>query len=450
MTANLASGLFVLFSLYAAGRVFIKIFMDDRLSLYAAIPCGSVLLAVYSLVLMSIKIPFSFHSQICFCSISIFAWVILTGYNIRKLQYTSRNIWKSNKFVWIIIIPVGVVLFYEAGGTPFHGFDEVATYAIKAKILAEHSTILTEEFTDPAFVQDNPGRPLLIPIVMATVFTIADNYAENGAKLFFPAMYLCLLLFFNHVMKRDHGAVESAVSAAFIGMLPCMLMWRTNGASTGYGDIPLGIFLFCALLIYTEYAELKNAWIFAGIFNAGLILTKQEGTILAALLIMGSIFFIKNVSKIEIVKSLVVTILLTIPWWYLRLFITESAPIDYWHCLGNVQIMRLDDILLRMFKECCIYIFLWGMLWYCCIISLFDRNMSMRSNFLNRITVFIVPLYVAVIVYIYVITPQDVSSQMNVTLTRVLQHIAPVVALFVCRNMFVQEKVLHHAQNTEN
>jgi len=201
MTKDLIIGIFVLFSIYAAGRVFIRFTTKDTLSVYTAIPCGTVILVFYSTLILCSRLPFNFRSQMYFCLISIFCWIVLVLYNLYSGNYSIKKFLKFRNSLLFILVPIGIVIYYDAGGTPFHGYDERATYAIKGKIIATRTTVFTEEFTNPSFVQDNFRRPLLIPIVLATVFTISGNYAETGAKLFFPTIYLCLLILFYQILK---------------------------------------------------------------------------------------------------------------------------------------------------------------------------------------------------------------------------------------------------------
>lgn len=428
-------GFFVVFSLYAGGRALLLLVTSGEYPVGMALPCGAILLTVYSTIILVLRIPFNKTSQLTFCLLSIVLWLIL---EIRKGSFFRLHqlIKKIYHPLLIILIPLAVILYVDAAYFPFYGFDERSIHGIKAKILMERSTVFTEEFRDESFVQDQARRPPLVPVVMGTVFVISGSDNERGAKLIFPALYLSLILLFYRIVRNRYRQYESLLCTALLGTIPCLFMWFTSGASTGYADIPLAVMFFCCFIIIAGLVQVPNSFILAGLFGAGMVLTKQEGSVLLGILLAGYLIFEKKAAVRYTAFIITAAALLTLPWWFMYPYLAHCDAVDYWNHLHDIELSRIGPIAWGLLREFFIMIFFWSLLWIFFFWSLVsNRKKIFRERFLF-LTVWIFFIYLLVLILIFLVTPQEIPNQLYASITRLLQHVTPIVSLFISRSLF--------------
>jgi len=230
-------------------------------------------------------------STLTFVLIDLFVWttVVSTGYLSGRHQSRVRHRSALGAGTWVagamVLAVVGVLTIVAIRHQPDGSWDAWAIWNLRATFLAEPAPDWRNGFSE-ALAWSHPDYPLLIPASIARVWTL------TGARLSlvpvavagsFTAATALLL-----VGALAHSASSMKVVAALgLLMVPTFVL---NGLSQ-CADVPVAFFaLATATLLDCGTSDDERPWTLAGVAAAAAAWTKNEGMVLAILLILAFLY----------------------------------------------------------------------------------------------------------------------------------------------------------------
>ncbi len=300
------------------------------------------------------------------------------------------------RLFWGILLLLAATTLVETLMTPQRFWDERAIFGLKAIVIFQDGTILSDSLHDPNFVQYHPKYPLLIPLNQAHLYFLLGEVNDRWAKVMFPLLYLGMNLTFFGVLARLFGSrFRAAIFTLMLATLPAMVPWE-YGFLSGQADAPVACFHLTAVLYLWSFlitlsenrAEDSAAGsysvftlVIAGLAAGLTIFTKDEGIALflvdiIALLIVTGVYFRNRIVEAAggMFRFAVVTVLLVTPWFYYRASLPSTMEMSYFSRMQVSTIAQglaslkwaLHHLWGRMFIEATE----WGLQWWGVVVSL--------------------------------------------------------------------------------
>ena len=239
------------------------------------------------------------------------------------------------RFITLLIILVsGVIIFFlELGKTGL--VDETPPlFAAAARTMSESGDWLTPK-VNGMFRFD---KPPLIYWLMSFFYSLPkneiwDSLGTLSARLpsALGSLFLMLMIgdtLFYWPQKGDRQFLTPIVASLGFALSPLIIIWSRTAVSDALltGTLGISLLLFWRRMASENNDQCISAWVFLGFA----ILTKGPvAFVLAALTITSFLFCQKNwerlLGKINPMKGLLITILISIPWYILE-FIKEGKP----------------------------------------------------------------------------------------------------------------------------
>ncbi len=168
--------------------------------------------------------------------------------------------------------------------------DYLSIWAFKALVLTENDHLRIPSFLDWMYYHHHQDYPLLFPSLQASLYRMSGAILDRTAMLLYPLLLLSASLYLYFYLLKREGPLAAVVGGGFCLMTPGIAGYHP-GIGSADMDVPLGIFLLLAVLSGLEWlrAGRGSDALRAGVFLAGLSLTKNEGLAAAALVIL--VFF---------------------------------------------------------------------------------------------------------------------------------------------------------------
>lgn len=423
--------------------------------LYLGYGLGTGLLAYGSLLLARLGLSLSRSVYLI-----IFLPLALVGYFflIRSIISSKDASQGAKKFhrlsfpEWIflaIILLCLLAISINALLTPITSWDARAIWGLKGKFIYYEKTIYRASFFDPDYVHVHPNYPLLIPFLESFFSEIIGNWDARAIKIMFLLFYLSLILAFYSAQRRVFPRSHCLMFTSILALLPCYQEY----AGSGHADVPLSFYYAVGaiyLLSWMKEGEHRRLLVSSLFLSFGAF-AKNEGLalagILAFVLIIFSLFNCKSMDKrkwLAVVVFLGVLIIIVSGWLYTRhtlpRFEDEAYPSRLKLRIIRQGMGRISEIVRGIIRE-----FLrlenWSLFWPLVLLSLIlARKVKLQRP--EKYLLLILGLNISLYIFVYMITPWRVQELLEISVTRLLMHLAP-LSLILFSGLFFKLSTIY-------
>lgn len=306
---------------------------------------------------------------------------------------------------------------------PVAEWDTIAIWALKAKVVLHEPVVASRYFHDPAKAYSHLDYPLLWPFAMAWVWACTGSADLMSVKILGPALLGALAATFHGLVARRGPRAAAMAYTALLCGIPVVL----SQSSRLLADAPVAFFVLLAFGAGSTWLDSRDdAWIrLCGVFAAALILTKNEGLGLAAILVIALLVCRAPIRPVA-AWTIALPAVVTAPWLIFRVGIPKLAE-DYGArlqpALFLANIGRVPGIARALAMEA-LNVEDWLLLWPLVLLGLIlgARRLRRPPSALVAVSLgLIAAMYGA----IYVVTPWDVGPLIESTAARLMLHAAP-------------------------
>lgn len=312
-------------------------------------------------------------------------------------------VWRRPPWPAYLLIPAAAFVLYGAATWPLSGGDIEFFYLFKAKSIALHGTIWTDDFLDPDRLHVAHRRVLLLPLLFTEVGLVAgtlDGRFINAWMALFqiaawPALY--------DLLRSRVPRTDAALATVLYATLPAT--WRdAGGAISGYPDGPLGYILLFSL-----------AWekrLGAFLLSAGVLLKDDAmAFVLPFMLVRG-------------IKAALVPGLVAAAWLVTSLFLPVDTGYYLIH-LKSFSLHQAPEILKRLVIEMAMPRH-WSLLWPMILVVLVARIRKLSREDLRLLLPSAMQFGVYMVVWL--IFPGEIGKfSIRIQAMRLLLHVVPML-----------------------
>jgi len=317
---------------------------------------------------------------------------------------------------------------------PLVEWDVLAIWGLKAKVLLASPVRATDYFQDVAHAYSHLDYPLLWPLAMAWTWACSGDTDLLAVKALGPALLCAHVGMCHGLLRRRLDARDALLGTAVLAAVPMLLSQCARMSA----DAPLALFVLgafgCAWL-WLESGHGDDLRL-AGVFAAGMLLTKNEGlalqVVLLACVAAGVALAGRRRSSSALGWLVVAPLLVTGAWFWFRAAVPKvhedyGARLQPRVFLENVE--RVPVVLARA-PTYLVSFTDWHLFWplVAAVLVLTARAWVRRTAAFLVASVALVLLLYA---YVYVVTPWDPVELMETSACRLLLHVAPLAVLAV-------------------
>jgi hypothetical protein len=178
---------------------------------------------------------------------------------------------------------VSAGLLAEAVAEPLRDWDGRMHWSAQARYIRYEGTVLPLAVTRGQWFINHPRYPVLMPVSQVAVLEATGaGQDEFPFRAVYAAFFPALLMLLYDGARRWTGRLPAAVTVAAACGLRFLTFYADGGAMSSYSDLPLGCFFGAALVLLLRSQVTGADGVLAGLFLGAAVLTKNEGTILAA------------------------------------------------------------------------------------------------------------------------------------------------------------------------
>jgi hypothetical protein len=350
----------------------------------------------------------------------------------RASRATSVEACCLGALLFLLWLAMGDALRY-----PIMGYDGMAIWNFKAKILFREGTPWTDAFTDPFRVHYHRNYPLLFPLALTTLYRAMGVVDEHAVKALYFALFLGMV-------AACHGRLVARTGKPTVGVLAALLtaglpLWQfaDHGVfSSGYADLAMTLPSFLALAELDDWwrsgerSSLARAAIFAGLC----LQTKNEGLLLlAAMLGAGALQAAafkrhRNWRTLAALSAFAAAALVVaLP----SVLVTRQLPNFYDEdYVGMLRADRVSVVIARLpsvfanFKEIALDREAWGRFWLLYpIVAVLGLPRRLREG--NAFADAAIFMFLACVLAVFSLTTLHVDFHMKTALPRLLMQIYP-------------------------
>jgi hypothetical protein len=365
---------------------------------------------------------------------------------------------------WLGLLPALCVValsLWLACQRPVWNIDAEKRWVLHGQWIAKYHTALPDAVRDPIWTTTCPTYPPLVPALVSVALGAGAD-RDMGARPLFPLFFLALLTTLHGYACRTAGPKHARWITLAFALTPCFAYLDRWGDALGLGadaamaDIPLATLLTVGavlLLRMIEAREPDRGRVAAScLVLAGATLTKQEGSVSAlALLAVAAIglpLLRERGERAAIVRALClcgVTVVLAAGAWSL---LSQGMPVEAGHDYVSAdaarsllaRLERLPIVLPRLAGELGRWR-TWGPLWFLPVFALGTSLCSYAKersahHLLPSLTAAWLASGIALAAGSYLVTGWkggNFAYLMEVSLTRLLMHHAPLVAIMIAQ-----------------
>jgi len=386
---------------------------------YAA---GISILTIQMMVFSFISVPWSFFSLFT-------PWIILMSYCIFKnksnifmpkisLKYTD----KVSLFLILLIALICIFVIFESSLRPLLAFDAWANWFLTGK------AYFTLGFLDPSYIAyaDNSNAPLLNLFI--SLIYLFSGFANEQAALILLSLFFVSTVIVFYFSAVNFMTQRYALFFTLILSLTGNLIRHGGRFDIGYGDLPLGFFIFCSsvfvLMLYKKFTV--PTLIFFNLFITTAALIKTEGIpiyLISQIIVLFILASRKDCEKIKYITVTLVSVVILITWYVFKQM--HNLPENPFF-QPNINFERIPVVIYGTFREYFNFS-RWNLLWIAFILSLFALYKNKYSLILGIICI----LQLSVYFVIYLTTPLTPLAHMASSYDRLLLHLAPTAMLMI-------------------
>jgi hypothetical protein len=177
-------------------------------------------------------------------------------------------------------------VFAEALINPPHDWDGRMTWSTQARYLRDAGTVDAPVLRDARWYITHPQYPLLLPVAqVAALEAFAADPQAHLPRAIYAAFFPALLLVIYDGARRCASPLTAALMVLAASAAPFYVRGE-GGAESTYSDLPLACFYGAALVLLLAPRPRPADGLAAGLFLAAAVLTKNEGSVLAALALL--------------------------------------------------------------------------------------------------------------------------------------------------------------------
>lgn len=226
------------------------------------------------------------------------------------------------------------------------GWDGLAVWAIKARMIFVSGGVRSGLLTDPSLIWTHPTYPLLLPIDEALLYRTIGAVDERAVKVLFAVFAVCLLAVFYSLLRRQFDRGWACLYSLILIGLPGVF---TN-VITGSADGPLATFLLAGggLLFFWFQRGNRSDLVLAGLLLASAAWLKQEGWLIwgvGFLMVAGRHVSQKKGWRVDwrAIATFAAPILLVVPW-YIRIHELSVSEPDFAPLASGWLLGHLDRV----------------------------------------------------------------------------------------------------------
>jgi hypothetical protein len=435
---------------FLAGHIVLKV-ADRRAE--ACLGPVSYAGASFMLGLGAVSLQMFFYSlvSIPFGALIISAPWIALGVAMLFVPYFNRTGFRTDvqKMGWAgyvlfaIIISQVIYSFAYALTMPLSGWDAWFIWFVKARAFFLDGSVKAAFLTDPAYVQDHPDYPLLVPLAVSWIYTAIGAAQEEAGKVIYPLQFAALLSIFHYGVRRFTGSrLMGLLFTALLALTPLVLVHAagfpvkvdpayTGKDLTGYADLALSAyFLAAGLFIFLYAREGRGAFAFIASLMLGMgAWTKNEGLTFALLgfLILAVSALLKERRDF---KTLALTLaplaLFILPWSIYKS--VHGLGSEYVESMGAAAFFsnfaRLGQIIPYMAGFMFMKPGVMGLVWWAYAAAallglrkiLSEKTVVLHALILGQLGAY---------AFVYIITPVDLKWHLATSLDRLVLHLIP-------------------------
>jgi hypothetical protein len=186
----------------------------------------------------------------------------------------------SSKIATIALITPIILVSFDATFIPLQDYDGRAFWVLKSRAIAHEQSIDGPFFRGETSRNLHSHYPLLAPGAGAAVMSLTDDLDDRQVRWIYVFAFGALLFLLRDRLSDLAGPTIGTWTVAAMAWLPQLVIELEGSARSAYADIPLGAFTAAAFfdLLQRPIPRSFPIWI------AALVLTKNEGVVIAAVL----------------------------------------------------------------------------------------------------------------------------------------------------------------------
>lgn len=404
---------------------------------------GAVSLQMFFYSLVSIPLSAMFISG-PWIALAV-AMLFIPAFNRTGFRIDSQKMGWAGIVLFAVILSQVLYSFAYSLTMPLNGWDAWFIWFVKARAFFLDGTVSAAFLTDPAYVQDHPDYPLLVPLAVSWIYTALGSAQEEAGKVIYPLQFAALLSVFHYGVRRlTNSRTIGLLFTALLSVTPLVLVHAagfpvqidtayTGKDLTGYADLALSAYFLGAAIFILLYAR-EGRGPFA--FIASLMLamgawTKNEGLTFALLgfLILAVSALLKKGKGRDLKTlglALVPLALFILPWSVYKAVLGLGS--EYVQSMGPgvffSNLTRLGQIIPYMAGFMFLKPGVMGLVWWAYAASTvlsFRRVISANTLVLHCLILGQLGIYT----FVYIITPVDLKWHLNTSLDRLVLHLIP-------------------------
>lgn len=245
--------------------------------LLGVLAVGGILFAASHLFGMALRRPLISVAILLPALLGLAAWIWRRRWRVSGRIPASR--WQL-----LAALAIGAVLLgplTSALAAPLADWDGRMTWSPLASYMRHEGTVDASVLGDARWYVMHPKYPPLLPLAQVAV---QEMFGAGEDEQDFRAVYvafLVALVLIVHDGARRGTDPRAATLATLCAALPTFLSYGGGGATSGYSDLALAGFYGAALVLLLLESPRPVSGFAAGCLLAGVVLTKNEGSLLA-------------------------------------------------------------------------------------------------------------------------------------------------------------------------
>jgi hypothetical protein len=185
--------------------------------------------------------------------------------------------------VVLIGAAVSVGLLAEAVVEPLRDWDGRMHWSAQARYIRFEGSVFPLAVTRGQWFINHPRYPVLLPVAQVAVLeAVGAGEDEVPFRGLYAAFFPALLMVLYDGSRRWTGWLPAGLTVVAACGLRFLTFFADGGAMSSYSDLPLACFYGAGLVVLLRGRVATADGVAAGLFLGAAVLTKNEGTILAA------------------------------------------------------------------------------------------------------------------------------------------------------------------------
>jgi len=326
------------------------------------------------------------------------------------------------------VIPLALLLLFAAI-FPVRDYDGRVTWLPKARAIAHEGRIDGRFFEGHAGLNLHNRYPLLLPLDAAAVMTLVGDTDNETARWLYAFLALATL-----VVARELVAAHAPLSAGWIfagvAWLP-VLVAIEGGATSTYADVAVAAFGGLALLMLAHPTHDRSTLRTGALMLGALVLTKNEGIVIAVAVIAAAIASrrLRRVHELVTVAGPVIAMFGLLMLWHSRV---PAAYDEQYAILIRVLPHSPERIptAVRALVDHAMDLTSWGLFWPATALAAIGVLLT-RGRARIAIPLITMLILLAIYTVTLAVTSWSISELANVAANRLLQHLLIPAALIL-------------------